>query len=205
MNDQRQHHILRIDSSMFGDKGVSATLSNAFAEQLLALDHTSTITHRELIHTEIPHFGTETISAIAGGKAELSDQLIQEVQQADTLIIGAPMYNFGVASELKAWFDHIARAKVTFRYSSEGPVGLLTGKKVYVITTRGGYHQDKPSDGLTPFLSAMLDFLGLDDVEFIYVEGLHLGEEQAKVSIERATNTLTAAAQQHYPQPEHIS
>ena len=112
--------------------------------------------------------------------------LIDELSRADVIVIGLPMYNFGVPSTLKAYFDHIARAGVTFRYTDKGPVGLLRGKKVFVFAARGGLYAGTPRDTQTPYVRDFLSFLGMDDVEFIYAEGLALGDEHQKKALDRA-------------------
>jgi FMN-dependent NADH-azoreductase len=102
------------------------------------------------------------------------------------VVLGLPMYNFGVPSTLKAYFDQLARAGVTFRYTPEGPVGLLTGKKVYVFATRGGLHAGTASDLQSAYVRQFLGFIGLNDVEFIYAEGLALGTEQREQALAAA-------------------
>ena len=119
-----------------------------------------------------------------------SDRLIDELKQADTIVLGLPMYNFGVPSMLKAWFDHIARAGVTFRYTEKGPVGLLTGKKVYVFATRGGYYAGTPRDTQTAYVRDFLAFLGITDVEFVYAEGLAISEASKAASLAKARESL---------------
>lgn len=166
--------ILKVDSSIFNEKGVSTQLTSKLIDEF-AKHQDIDVTHRNLSSGTIPHFNAETIEAIGDGKAGLADTLISEVQDADVIVLGVPMYNFGIPSELKAWFDHIARAGITFKYTENGPVGLLGNKKVYVLTTRGGIHKDKPSDIEVPFLKTMLGFLGLTDLTFIYAEGLNMG------------------------------
>ena len=111
------------------------------------------------------------------------------------VVIGAPMYNFSVTVQLKSWFDAIARAQVTFRYTESGPEGLLTGKKVYVALTRGGLHQNAPTDTQVPYLKTMLGFLGMTDVQFVYAEGLGLGPEavlKARASAEAQIDAILA-------------
>jgi len=107
----------------------------------------------------------------------LDDALIAEIQAADVVVLGVPMYNFGVSSQLKNWIDAIARARVTFQYTEKGPEGLLKGKTVYAILTRGGVHRDQPSDTVVPYLKTMFGFLGMTDVRFIFAEGLAMGPE----------------------------
>jgi FMN-dependent NADH-azoreductase len=100
------------------------------------------------------------------------------------------MYNFGVPSMLKAYFDHVARAGVTFRYTEKGPVGLLTGKKVYVFATRGGYYAGTPLDTQTAYVRDFLAFLGITDVEFVYAEGLAISEASKTASLAKARESL---------------
>ncbi|MFL0800266.1 MAG: NAD(P)H-dependent oxidoreductase [Agarilytica sp.] len=184
--------VLRIDSSLFGPQGVSHQLNTHLIEQITKNLTDVNIDVRSLTEGEIPHFSYKTIEAIGSGKAELADTLIAEVQAADIIVLGVPMYNFGVPSEFKAWFDHIARAKVTFEYTANGPVGLLTNKKVYVVTTRGGIHKDQSTDTETPFLKTILSFVGLDDVVFIYAEGLNMGDELREKAITEAKQHIDA-------------
>ena len=126
--------------------------------------------------------------------AALADTLIEEVEAADVIVIAAPMYNFSIPSTLKAWIDHIVRAGRTFRYGAAGPEGLLKGKKVFIVTGRGGvYSGESPAKSLDfqePYLRAMLGFLGLDDVAFIHVEGLKMSPEAAAAAIERAREAI---------------
>jgi FMN-dependent NADH-azoreductase len=107
-------------------------------------------------------------------QASLSELLIEELQGSDTLVIGMPLYNFGVPSTFKAWIDRIARAGITFRYTENGPEGLLNGKKVYIVATRGGMYKGTAKDSQTQYLTDVLGFLGMHEVNFIYAEGLHM-------------------------------
>ena len=101
--------------------------------------------------------------------------MIAEIQAADVVVLGVPMYNFGVPAQLKNWIDAISRAGVTFRYTENGPEGLLKGKKVYVALTRGGKYRNTPADTQVPYLQTVLTFLGMTDVQFVYAEGLAMG------------------------------
>ena len=125
-------------------------------------------------------------------RVALDDALIAEVQSADAIVIGVPMYNFGVPVQLKTWIDAIARAGVTFRYTEKGPEGLLKGKKVYLALARGGLYRDTPADSQTPYLRSVLGFLGMTDVEFIYAEGLAMGAESATKAFVEAEAQLDA-------------
>jgi len=139
----------------------------------------------------------------------LDDALIAEIQAADVVVLGVPMYNFGVPAALKNWIDAIARAGVTFRYTEKGPEGLLKGKKVYVALTRGGKYRNTPADTQVPYLKTVFSFLGLTDVAFVYAEGLNLGPDAEQMAInsayqqiEEAVHPLAAKAQVETAEPE---
>ncbi len=183
-------NILRINASIFGENGVSSQLSNTLLQNLQTVYRNVDIVERDAASGDIPHFNANTLQQINDGKAELADTLIEEVKNADIILLAMPMYNFGVPSELKSWFDHIARAKVTFTYTENGPKGLLENKKVYVITTRGGIHRDKSTDGQMPFLNTMLSFVGLDDVSYIYAEGLNMSGDTREKNITLAKQQI---------------
>ena len=121
---------------------------------------------------------------------DYSDALIDELKRSDVIVVGLPMYNFGVPSTLKAYFDHIARAGVTFRYTEKGPVGLLTGKKAYVFATRGGLYAGTPLDTQSAYVRDFLRFLGIDDVEFVYAEGLAINAERKEAALSQAQHTI---------------
>ena len=126
-------------------------------------------------------------------RVALDDALIAELQAHDILVLGVPMYNFGVPSQLKNWIDAVARNGVTFRYTEQGPEGLLKGKTVYVAFARGGRYRDTPADSQTPYLKTVLGFLGLTDVHFVYAEGLNMGAESAARGFAAAQADLDAA------------
>jgi FMN-dependent NADH-azoreductase len=122
--------------------------------------------------------------------AARSQMLIDELFAADTLVIGSAMYNFGITSTLKSWLDHVLSAGRTFRYTENGPVGLAGGRKVYVVTARGGRYTDSPMDHQEPYLRSALGFIGLDDIEFIHVEGQAMGEQEAAKGREEAARAI---------------
>jgi len=195
--------ILQINSSLFGEAGQSSRLAAEFAASLAASTG-ATVVVRDLAQNPVPHLTAERFTAFATPAAERrldqqrhvaeSDSLIEELRTADTVVLGLPMYNFGVPSTLKAYFDHLARAGVTFRYTAEGPVGLLGGKRVYVFATRGGRHAGTATDMQTAFVRQFLGFIGLRDVEFIYAEGLALGPEQREQALAAATARIVQLA-----------
>ena len=175
---------LVLNSSLNGEQGNSNKLTAQFASLLSSGD----VVYRDIGTNPIPHLSQEEMQAWMTAPDErtqeqselaaISDTLIEEVKSADTLVIGMPMYNFGVPSNFKAWIDRIARAGVTFRYSENGPVGLLEGKKAYVLAARGGMYAGTPLDTQTQYLKDVLAFIGITDVEFIYAEGLAMGDAE---------------------------
>ena len=194
--------VLQIQSSLFTENSASRQLAEDLVAKMREHGDIFDENRRNLAEEGVPHLDAAWIQALStpteGRTSEqrkmvdYSDQLINEVMVADVLVIGAPMYNFSVPSVLKAWFDHITRAGVTFQHSSEGPKGLLTGKTAYVITTRGGLHKDKPTDNQVPFIKTILSFIGIHDVHVIYAEGLNMsgghrekGFAEAKETIDR--------------------
>ena len=184
--------VLIIDSAATGDASVSRKLTAAFADRLREADPDIEIARRDIGRATIPHLTEETVGAIRGAPADsgaaeaalgLSDTLIRELRDADLIVIGAPMYNFGMPSTLKAWFDHVLRARVTFRYTEEGqPEGLLTGKKAIVIETRAGLYSEGPAapmDFQEPHIRFLLGFMGISDVTFVRAEKLAFAADQA--------------------------
>jgi FMN-dependent NADH-azoreductase len=123
----------------------------------------------------------------------LDDALIAEIQAADVVVLGVPMYNFGVSVQLKNWIDAIARAQVTFRYTATGPEGLLTGKKIYLAMARGGIYRDTANDSQAPYLKTMLGFLGMTDLQFVYAEGLAMGPEAVQSALTSAQTQIDLA------------
>ncbi len=155
---------------------------------------------RDLAANPLPVLDVAAMTAINGGDdladelkevQALSNTLVQELKDADTVLIGAPMYNFMVPTQLKNWFDLQARAGVTFAYTENGPQGLIEDKKVVVVTTRGGIHKGAPTDHVTGYLKTMLGFFGITSVEFVYAEALNMGDEPAAASREQARQELT--------------
>ncbi|WIT12680.1 NAD(P)H-dependent oxidoreductase [Paucibacter sediminis] len=146
----------------------------------------------------------EQRSAAQAERVALDDGLIAQIQAADVVVLGVPMINFGVPSQLKNWIDAISRARVTFRYTENGPEGLLTGKKVYAVLTRGGLHRDRPSDTVVPYLRTVLGFLGMSDVEFIYAEGLGMGPEAEAQGLASARAQIQQLLQPQAAEPATV-
>lgn len=186
-------NILIVNSSISGEQGQSNQLIENF---LQALTTETTVTRLDLNQQQLPHLAMSEIAAwmtpAADRSAEqaelaaLSDQSIAQVQAADVILVGVPMYNFGVPSQLKAWFDRIARAGITFKYTETGPVGLLADKPVVFFATRGGIYKDLPHDSQTPFIKAFFNFIGLTNLHFVFAEGLNMGADSAQAALAAA-------------------
>jgi FMN-dependent NADH-azoreductase len=192
---------LIINSSALGDASVSNKLTRQLADRLKVMDPTLEIKVRDIGADPVPHLTADSVGAIRGvadtdaarTTLALSDTLIDEIREADLLVIGSPMYNFGMSSTLKAWFDHVLRAGVTFSYSESGPEGLMKGKKAVVIEARAGFYSDGPAAGMDnqePHLRTLLGFMGITDVIFVRAEKLAFGPEAAAAAIEAAAEQL---------------
>jgi FMN-dependent NADH-azoreductase len=192
--------LLQINASIFSNQGQSTRLADEFVAAWRASNPGAKVVVRSLAENTVPHLDAERFGAFlakAGERSseqqavvDYSDALIDELKRADVLVLGLPMYNFGVPSTLKAYIDHIARAGATFKYTEKGPVGLLTGKKAYVFATRGGLYAGTPLDTQTAYVRDMLRFLGIDDVEFVYAEGLAIGVEQKAAALSKAQRAI---------------
>lgn len=196
--------LLQLNSSIFSSGGQSTQLADQFVAVWRANASDAEVIVRDLAHDAIPHLDAQRVLAFFSQPetrtpeqqayiAE-SDALIDEIKQAQVIVIGLPMYNFGIPSTLKAYFDQIARAGVTFRYTESGPEGLLTGKKVFVFAARGGMYAGTPLDSQTNYIRDFLSFLGMNDVEFVYAEGLNMGEAAKEAALTEAKLRLAALA-----------
>lgn len=170
---------------------ISTLLANELTAGLLAATPGSRATVLDLANQPQPMLDGAALGALftpaeqrtpeQAARAGLDDTRIAEIQAADVVVLGVPMYNFGISSQLKNWIDAICRARVTFQYTASGVEGLLKGKTVYAVMSRGGVHRDQASDTVVPYLRTVLGFLGMTDVHFVYAEGLNLGPDaQAK-------------------------
>jgi FMN-dependent NADH-azoreductase len=196
--------LLQINSSIFSSGGQSSQLADQFVAAWRSHHPNDQVVLRDLAQVPLPHLDAQRVTAFfAALEARTpeqqafvaeSDALIDEIKQAEILVIGLPMYNFGIPSTLKAYFDHIARAGVTFRYTSNGPEGLLTGKKAYVFAARGGLYAGTPLDSQTGYVRNFLAFIGITDVEFVYAEGLNMGEASKEAALTEAKQRLAALA-----------
>jgi FMN-dependent NADH-azoreductase len=193
--------ILQIQSSLFNGNGQSSRLASEFVARAFP---SAQVTVRDLARDPVPHLDGERFSAFVTKKQDrtaaqeavvaYSDALIGELRRADVLVIGLPMYNFGVPSQLKAWIDHIARAGETFRYTEKGPQGLLTGKKAYIFATRGGLYAGTAADTQTQYLRQLLEFVGIADIEFVYAEGLAISEASRNAGLAAAQERMESLA-----------
>jgi len=182
--------ILQVNSSARREGGNSGRVASTIVERLLTLNPRAKLTIRDLAADPHPMLDEAALGALYTpadqrtpeqcARVALDDALIAEVMAADVIVLGVPMYNFGVPVQFKNWIDAIARAGVTFRYSEKGPKGLIGGKRVYVGLARGGRYRGTAFDTQVPYLKTVLGFLGLTDVQFIYAEGLNLGAEAAE-------------------------
>lgn len=203
--------ILQIDSSIKGDDSDSRKLSEKFICLWREARTEDDVVVRDIVTNPLPHIDGTLIAGLFSPaethtdemKAALarSDELIEEFLAADVIVIGAPMYNFGIPSTLKAWIDHIAQAGRTFKYTENGPVGLVDGKSVYIVSTRGGVYDGSPLDHQVAYLKTVLGFMGIDDIQVIQAEGLNLSPENrerslsaAEAEIQTAVSSFQAAA-----------
>jgi len=181
--------VLIIKSSILATFSQSNQLADYFIEQWQQNHSGDEITVRDLAAQPIPVLDGELVGALRPADAtltprqqdalSLSDELINELQAHDVIVIAVPMYNFNISTQLKNYFDLIARAGVTFRYSEQGPEGLVKNKRAFILTTRGGIHKDTPSDLVTAYLRLFLGFIGITDVQFVFAEGIAYGPEVA--------------------------
>ncbi|MEZ9190668.1 FMN-dependent NADH-azoreductase [Vibrio sp. 10N.286.52.F8] len=187
--------LLVLKSSILGEHSQSNQLIDA------AIEGQSNALVRDLAANPLPVLDAQAMTAINSGDdladelkeiQSLSNTLVDELKSADIILIGAPMYNFMVPTQLKNWFDLLARAGVTFSYTEQGPKGLIEDKKVIVVTTRGGIHIGGENDHVTGYLKTMLSFFGISKVEFVYAEALNLGDEPAQASRNQARVELAA-------------
>lgn len=198
-------NILQINASPRRGDANSSKLANTVVERLREANPGANLTLRDLGEVPVTVLDEAALGALftpaEQRNAEQSavvaeyDALIAEVQSHDAIVLGVPMYNFGVPVQLKAWIDAVARAGVTFRYTQNGPEGLIKGKTVYVALARGGLYRDTANDSQVPYLKQVLGFLGLTDIRFVYAEGLSMGPEAAAKGFAQAEADIAAALQ----------
>jgi FMN-dependent NADH-azoreductase len=196
-------NILQVNSSARADNSHSTRLANTIVQRLQASQAQTALTVRDLGRTPHPMLDETALQALftpadqrtpeQAARVALDDALIAEIQAADVVVLAVPMYNFGIPAQMKNWIDAIARVKVTFQYTANGPEGLLKGKKVYVALTRGGLYRNTPNDSQTPYIQTFLAFLGMTDVQFVYAEGLSMGAEAEQKAFDEAHSQIEEA------------
>lgn len=195
--------LLHINSSVRNEGSISRKLTGEFIAKWKDAHPSDEVVERDLAAQPIPHLNekmmgafftpAEKRSAEQAETVKISDELVQELLAADVVVIGAPMYNFSIASSLKAWIDHVARAGITFKYTQEGPVGLVKNKKVYVFISRDGIYTEGPAKSMEfqdTYLRTVLGFLGMDNITFIHTEGLAMGKEIAERALSQTRQKI---------------
>lgn len=196
-------NLLVINSSAAGADSVSRVLVADAVSKLVAAEPEAHVVHRDLDANPVPLLTTQTLAGVRGtpkteiefAARKLSDELIAELHAADTIVIGAPMYNFSVSTLLRGWFDFVLRAGQTFSYSEAGPKGMLVGKRVIVIESRGGLYSEGPAsafDFQEPYLRHLLGFIGITDVTFVHAEKLGYGPEAREAALKHAKSRISA-------------
>ncbi len=196
-------NILVLKSSAAGPNSVSSQLVDDFMQAWQAKSPGLQVTTRDLGNESVPHLSNAGLAGLFGSRdtpdasatAEVSDKAVGELMAADIIVIGSPMYNLGITSTLKAWFDHVIRAKVTFEYTAAGPKGLLHGKRAIVVEARGGFYSDGPAKGMDnqePHLRNLLGLMGVKDVQFVRAEKLAISPESKTAAMEAAKAQLHA-------------
>ncbi len=196
--------ILQINSSLFGEQGQSSKMANDFVAQLQANSDATQLLRRDLHADPLPHLDGQRFAAFTTPAAERdtaqqavvaeSDTLINELRDADIIVLGMPLYNLGVPSTFKAYIDHVARAGETFRYTANGPEGLLENKKVYIFAARGGKYEGTAMDTQSAYLRHILGLMGIKDIEFVYAEGLNMGGDVAEQALVAAQDLIRQKA-----------
>lgn len=193
--------LLHLDSSILADSSASRQLSRAVVDAWQVAEPDAQVIYRDLASDALGHFSAASLvaagtaaelrSAAQQHEIELSERTLTEFLEADAIVIGAPMYNFSLPSQLKAWIDRISVAGKTFTYTENGPQGLAGGKKVVIVSTAGGVHAGQPSGAAhEDYLKLVLSFVGIDDVQVVRAEGLAYGEEPRAMAMQAATQQV---------------
>lgn len=190
---------LLVTSSILGDNGQSNALASHFQQQAAARDGVA-VTHRDVVANALPHLAIEELGAWQTPADERtteqqalaahSDELLAELRANDVLVLAVPMYNLGIPSQLKAWFDRVLRAGETFRYTENGPQGLIEGKRAIILAARGGQYAGTEFDSQTPHLKTMLGLMGIRDVEVVFAEGLNMGDAHRDAALKEAFQAI---------------
>lgn len=187
--------LLHIDASSLGQHSVSRALTAALVAQISQENPGTKVTYRDLIAQPLPHW-TPVVDAESEA-AQLGEAVMDEFLAADVIVVGAPMYNFSIPSQLKAWIDRVLVAGKTFSYSESGPKGLVGGKRVIVVSSRGNVYSSGPYtafDFQEPYLRAALGFIGITDVEFVRAEGVSLSAERKANAVASAHASIGSVA-----------
>ncbi len=193
-------NVLLLSASLFDDKGNSRLLASRLVRSLEATGRNVQLTHHDLVERDLPHLGASEMQAWMTSaeerspeqreKVKLSDDFLSELRAADLVVVATPLYNLGIPSQMKAWFDRVLRAGETFNYTANGPVGLLEGKRALILAARGGVYAGSEMDSQTPHLKAMLGLIGITDQHFIYAEGLNMGDSNKTRSMNEAYSAI---------------
>ncbi len=186
--------LLHIDSSALGGNSISRQLTAAVVETWRKALPDLVVDYRDLDSEPVPHLTGASLAGTNEAEKADAERTLQQFLEADVLVIGAPMYNFTVPSTLKAWIDRIAVAGRTFRYTENGPEGLAGGKRVIVVSTRGGLHTGAPTDFQEPYLRQIFAFLGINEVEFVRAEGVAYSPQHRSDAIDQALASLPQPA-----------
>lgn len=196
--------LLQINASLFAENGQSSVVANQFVTKWQKANPGGQVIIRDMASNPVPHLTAERFQAFVTAPEDRDDrqaalaaesaELIAELRAADVIVFGLPMYNFGIPSTLKAWIDHVARVGETFRYTESGPVGLLKDRPVYLFAARGGQYKGTPRDTQSAYMTHVLNFIGLRTIQFVYAEGLAMGDESRKAALDSANLTINRLA-----------
>ena len=196
--------VLLLKSSINGQASLTNRLIDDYMQMRKASGQQDSVTERDLTTMALPALDRPLFAALRGAQdptpaiqrgVALSDRLIDELKTSDLLVIGAPMYNLNVPTDLKKWFDLVARARETFRYTDSWPQGVVEGVRAVVISSRGGVHCGQDTDAVTPYLRSVLGLMGISEVTFIYAEGLDIQPHGRDAGIAQATEQLIRLTQ----------
>lgn len=182
--------LLHIDTSVLGDNSVSRQLSAAVVARFQESVEDLQVTYRDLDAHPLPHLRSSSLAQADAAEVAEAEKVMQEFLAADVLVVAAPMYNFSIPSTLKAWIDRVAVAGRTFKYTENGPVGLAGGKRVVVVSARGGIYADATADFQEPLLRQIFAFMGIDEVEFVRAEGIAYSPKHREEAIAAALASL---------------
>ncbi len=184
--------LLHVDTSILGAQSASRELSAAIVARWKDAVPGLQITYRDLDASPLPHVSARSLAGADAPEAAEAGRALQEFLDADVIVIGAPMYNFGIPSTLKAWIDRLAVAGQTFHYTPNGPEGLAGGKKIILASTRGGFHQHSGADFQEPYLRYLFGFFGITDIQIVRAEGLAVSPGQRTEGMTAAHRSITA-------------